>query len=315
MKLLTVYNTCGIKGVENVGYYISALESIFKQEGVDHDIVVSACLNKISTLQKIKNKFKDIRINLINDAVPVNVSFNHTCEVFDDSHDAFLYIDSGIIMPDKFTIKKMIDRLESGPYSMVCSNVNDDAGVAVEDILINKYNQNRGDGILTDDVGSFVSVGSSLNLHCQIFSKQLKQYYNRIIPDIFAGFCTESVLSFLCAALKTRWAFCDDVLVFHERNMDGQSSGFSPGKWMYEKNRETYDHPFVIESYLDRFTNQYAKSIGLGFEECRNVVMHDKEQFDDNSFCINNDLKSYIKENLFLKNSEFNYSNIRSTVI
>ena len=129
MKLLTVYNTCGIKGVENVYYYIAALESIFKQEGVDHDIVVSACLNKISTLQKIKNKFKDIRINLINDAVPVNVSFNHTCEMFNDSHDAFLYIDSGIIMPDKFTIKKMIDRLESGPYSMVCSNVNNDVGI------------------------------------------------------------------------------------------------------------------------------------------------------------------------------------------
>jgi hypothetical protein len=160
-----------------------------------------------------------------------------------------------------------------------------------------------------------VSVGSSLNLHCQIFSKQLKEFYNRIIPDIFAGHCTESVLSFLCAALKTRWAFCDDVLVFHAINMDGQSSGFDPLKWMYEKKRQTYDHPFVIESYLDRFTNQYAKSIGLGFEECRNVVMHDKEQFDDNSFCINDDLKSYIKQNLFLKNSEFNYSNIRSTVI
>lgn len=311
MKLLTVYNTCGIKGVENVDYYISALESILKQEGVDHDIVVSACLNKISTLQKIKNKFKDIRINLINDVVPVNVSFNHTCEIFNDSHDAFLYIDSGIIMSDKFTIKKMIDRLESGPYSMVCSNVNNDVGQAIEDIL----NYDKGDGILTDDVGSFVSVGSSLNLHCQIFSKQLKEFYNRIIPDIFAGHCTESVLSFLCAALKTRWAFCDDVLVFHARNMDGQSSGFDPLKWMYEKKRQTYDHPFAIESYLDRFTNQYAKNIGLGFEECRNVVMHDKEQFDDSSFCINDDLKYYIRENLFLKSNEFNYSNIRSTVI
>lgn len=311
MKLLTVYNTCGIKGIENVDYYISALESIFKQEGVDHDVVVSACLNKIFTLQKVKSKFKEIRINLINDPVPVNVSFNHTCEVFDDSHDAFLYIDSGIIMPDKFTIKKMIDRLESGPYSMVCSNVNNDVGQAVEDIL----NYHKGDGILTDDIGSFVSVGSSLNLHCQIFSKQLKESYNRIIPDIFAGHCTESVLSFLCAALKTRWAFCDDVLVFHERNMDGQSSGFDPLKWMYQNRRQTYDHPFAIDSYMDRFTNQYAKSIGLGFEECRNIVMHDKEQFDDNSFCINNDLKYYIKENLFLKSNEFNYSDIRSTVI
>lgn len=30
---------------------------------------------------------------------------------------------------------------------------------------------------------------------------------------------------------------------------------------------------------------------------------------------LNDDLKSYIKENLFLNNSEFNYSNIKSVVI
>ena len=40
--------------------------------------------------------------------------------------------------------------------------------------------------------------------------------------------------------------------------------------------------------------------------------MHDKNQFDENYHCINENLKDFIKENLFLKKEELDYEQINS---
>lgn len=311
MKLLSVYNICGISKRENIGFYKNALNSLINQKNIDHDIVISSCLSSHSILSELKYTFPQIKINNIIDKVPVNVSFNHSCNIFDDgNYDGFLYIDSGIIFPKTNVLSNMITRMESGPYAMTCCITDTDQGVSLDNI----GNLDGGNGIVNDGIGQCVSIGSSLNLHCQIFSNRIKNFFNNIIPDIFAGYCTESVFSFICASLQQRWAVCSDV-VGHAISIDGQSSGFHPSVWTMKTGRESYDHPFAINGYMDRILNPYAIQVGFGFEECRHILIHDTNQYNKEMFCINNDLKYYIRNNLYLKPEEFDYNNINYRII
>lgn len=313
MKLLTIYNICGISKRENTNFYIESLQSIVNQKNIDHDIVVSSCLSKDSTLSTIKNVFPQIKINSINDRVPVNVSFNHTASVFDNNYDGFLYLDSGITFNTDDTIEKMVEKMTAGPYSMVSCMADGDNG-PLTDPAIQGYVSGR--GFKLDQNNEFcIPIGSALNSHCQIFTRDIKDYYKNIIPDIFAGFCTESVYTFICAAIKKRWVVCKDVIVDHRLSLDGASSGFHPAYWSLLTGRDSYDHPFAIDTYMDRIFNPLAKQYGLGFEECRKILEHDPDQYDENMFCKNNDLKEYIKNNLYLKPEEFDYKNINHVII
>lgn len=313
MKLLTIYNICGISQKENVNFYIDSLRSIVNQKNINHDIVVSSCLSQDSTLSKINNIFPQIKINSINDKVPVNVSFNHTASIFDDNHDAFLYIDSGVSFNTDCIIEKMAEKINAGPYAMISCMADGDNGPLTDPGIAGHV---PGKSFVIDQNNeSCIPIGSALNAHCQIFTREIKDYYQNIIPDIFAGFCTESVYSFICAAIKKRWVVCKDIMVNHRLSLDGASSGFDPRNWILLTGRDSYDHPFAIDSYMDRIFNPLAHQYGLGFEECRNILEHDPDQYDENMFCKNNYLKKYIKDNLYLKPEEFDYTNINHTII
>jgi len=208
MRILTIYNICGISNRENTNYYIESLHSIVKQKNVNHDIAISSCLSKDSTLSKIKNVFPQIQINSINDKVPVNVSFNHTASVFDDNYDGFLYVDSGVTFNTENTIEKMAEKINIGPYAMVSCIADGDNGPLLDMLPLYSFNAS---GFKLDKNNEFcISIGSGLNAHCQIFTRDIKDFYKNIIPDIFAGFCTESVYTFICAAIKKRWVVCKD---------------------------------------------------------------------------------------------------------
>lgn len=314
MKLLTIYNICGISKKENTNFYIESLQSIVDQKNINQDIVISSCLSSYSTISKLKNIFPQIKINYIKDIVPVNVSFNHTASVFDNSYDGFLYLDSGISFNQNDFIEKMAEKTNIGPYAMVSCMAEDDNGPMIDHIIPIGYT--RGNGFVLDENNEIcISIGSALNTHCQIFTREIKDYYGNIIPDIFAGFCTESVYTFICAAIKKRWVLCKDIIANHRISMDGASSGFDPGQWIYSTGRDSYDHPFAIDTYMDRILNPLAQKYGLGFEECRKILIHDPNQYDENMFCKNDYLKEYIKNNLYLKSKEFNYKNINHTIL
>jgi len=317
-KLLAVYNTCGLKN-EDTQRYLQSIDSIIAQEcpDISVDVVISSCRNSSKCLSFINSFFRDkIRINSIEDIVPVNVTFNHTALKMRElcgPYDGYMYVDSGVSLDRKDVIYDLIQTFQQQCHiSMVSADVDDDGGVAVDTGPLRDLGYDAGRGILGNGV---VSVGSSVNLHCQIFSDEIMSFYGRILPDIFAGFCTESTLTFVAAALQTNWVHRTDIRVSHLTEMDGRSSGFNPSEWIATSGRKSYDHPFAINSYMDRFENQQAKSLGLGFEECRGVLVHDHSQYDENDHCINDGLKQYIKDNLYLTDEEFDYGSIRSKII
>jgi len=195
---------------------------------------------------------------------------------------------------------------------MVSAQTNNDTG----------YHQNLGIGDDVDDEsfnwklfqnGDFIiPVGKAVNLHVQIFSNTIQQYYGRCWPDIFASYCSESVFSFVCAAIKQKWVISKDVIAHHVRVTHSNSAGFSPLHWTLQ-GKPTYDHPFLVPSVLDIMTEGWK--YGLGYEECKQVIMHDPQHYNDHGYCNNDSLKEYIKNNLFLPASLLDYTKIKYTWI
>lgn len=315
MRICVVYNTCGISGRDNSNYYIHAIRSILAQDHEDKFVVVSACKVSPSIINKLKNEFGDrVAINVIDTVVPVNVSFNHTCKdvAAKDKECHFLYMDSGCGFQTVDALSKMVERLETGRFGMVSTGVTTDAGIAINDEFCQRTGLFQGRKLVLDNV---VSVGCSLNLHTQIFHRELFDYYGGLMPDVFAGYCTESTFTFMCAALKKQWLYMPEIMVSHAVSIDGQSSCDHPAAYNQRTGRLNYDHPFMIDTFLDRLMSDEARRVGMGYEECQKLVLHDDSQYDENEHCVNDELAPWIKDNIFLKEHEFSYDSIESDLI
>lgn len=318
-KILAVYNACGISGKENSENYINSIKLILSQKFESFDVVFSSCLNNQSSRNNVRNYFgNSIKYNFINEALPVNVTFNHSVEKNiqnNGKYEGYLYIDSGTSFTKEDLFQSLYERLKVGKYGMVSAHSSNDTEF-FNGLGVGRFN---GDDkyareILFKNGDYIVPVGKAFATHTNLISEDLRSFYGKVYPDIFASHCTESTFSFLNAALKKQWILLKDFVIPHHISMDGQSSGFSPLKWAMSGNR-LYDHPFKIKSILSRVQTSEAAKSGFGYEECNNILIHDKLQFDGNHLCINDNLKGFIKNNIFLKEEEFNYNSIKHEFI
>lgn len=305
-KLLVIFNTCGInRARENFYQYAFHIQTILDQGFKDMHLVVSSCMNSDNAKNYLMNTFgKELSYNFIDDQLPVSITFNHSvkkCIEKFGKFDGYLYLDSGInfLGSDDF-ISKLYDLYSTKKYAMVSSRVTHDGGW-------DTWFNGQEESLFNNNVFE-IPVGKAINLHAQIFSSEMLEYYGNILPDIFAGQCMESTFSFLCAALKKKWGVHKEVLLNHETSMDGASSGFLPFMWERQGNKK-WDHLFgTNESILD-IINRGVK-YGMGYEELQGIIMHDKNKYDSDGYAIDENLKSYIKENLYLKQNQFDYNNI-----
>lgn len=310
-KLLVVFNTCGINR-ENPFTYSNHIRTILSQNFKDFRLCVSSCLNSKSCTSFLLDQFGDsISYNFINDKLPISITFNDSVEQCINAFGEFenyLFIDSGIdFSVSKDVLQGLLDLHLSGPYAMTSARTDDDMG-------LNDWfgTDMRGDSIFLNG-NLIIPVGRAVNLHVQIFSKELVNIYNRPLPDIFAGQCMESTFSFMCAALNKKWIVHKDIVLNHKTGMDGPSSGFSPAAWMMS-GKPRWDHLFcTTESILDIIKRGYE--YGMGYEEVQRIVLHDRSKYDSNGYALSNELKNYIKNNLYLKKDQFDYSNIKREFI
>jgi len=200
---------------------------------------------------------------------------------------------------------------ESGNYGMTTAQVDNDMGWCWFGLAESTK------PILLQD--ALIPVGLACNLHCQIFSDDLLKEYGRLMPDIFRSYCTESVFSFLNAAIKKKWIISSKVRVHHAFNVpdgqpdngdgiDGHSSGFKapPGTWDDVWPPHTMNEIIMMEK---------GTKSGFGYEELRQIKNHDKACFDENGYCKNDLLKEFIKMNLYRQPQDFKYENIDRTII
>jgi len=313
-EVLVIYNTCGLSGKENFDSYRSGLYTLLQQD--IGKIIISDCMSSVNTRRKFQEEFGDhVSLNFIDEALPVNVTFNHTVlesvKHFGE-FDSYLYVDSGVKFQFDNDIGKLYNLLMSGPYGMVSSRVDQDSGVFLNFSLGQHEGDQSQEHLLFKDGDFVIPIGKAINHHVVLWSNQLLDFYNKLDPDIFASWCTESVCTFICAALQLQWVISKDVVVNHTQNIDVQSVGFSPHAWQQQGFSPT-DHPFLIPSIID--VMRKGHKYGLGYEECQGIVMHDPQHYNNEGFCLNEDLKHYIKDHVFLSKEIFDYNKIQHRFI
>ena len=301
-KLLVVFNTCGIKR-ENPDQYIRGIRSLLDQDLDNFRVVVSSCLNSDSGRRYLIDNLGDsVSYNFIDETLPINVTFNHSClkgrEEFGD-YEGYVYVDSGITLKTQSDLSNLYNLFKRDDYGMVSGRTDSDSGYSLWFGLGEGLWDTSEDHKLFDGGDFVIPVGKTVNLHFQIFGKKLIDYYNFLMPDIYAGYCTESVFSFLCAALDTKFAVSKDVIVEHIHQMDIGSSGFDPLQWQRDGGK-SYEHPFLVDSIID-IANK-GHEFGFGYEECEDILMHDPDKFDENGYAKDDRLKDFIRDTQFVGN-------------
>jgi len=316
-KTLIVYNICGI-AKDNTHLYPTFMESIKKQYDTFNGnlkVIVSGCMMKSHTMPKLKQQFPEFDYIHVNDKLTVNITFNNAVLKAIEKYgefDNYAYQAADAWLGDN-SLEDMTNTMMNNPViGLYSAQIDHDSCYA--------YGLKLGGGrhgidderaryeMFKDGTDYVVPVGRACAAHFNIYSNELFKFYGRCCPDIFASYCTESVFSFIVAAIKKQWWISKDNIIKHFPSMDSPSAGFKPT----EKNRKKgfWDHALFDDSLMGVFDNQHARSIGLGYEECQNVVVHDDSQFDNNKFCINEQLKNYIKDNLYVSKHKFDYDKI-----
>lgn len=301
-KILVVYNQCGLGNKERVDFYIQSLHNIFFQHGVDFQIVISSCFGTKETRRALENKFgSSMNYCYIDEKQAVNVTFNKTVQEcvkrFGNFH-SYLYVASDIdFRQDRCIIEKLKIVMNKYDAGMVSVQTDQDNGFSWW-FGVNNF--------LSDFV---VPLGRTCNLHAQLFSHDIYENYDhKILPDLFVSYCTESIFSFVNAAIRKKFVISGNALVHHEVTMDGSCSAYGRA-WdlIYPGGR-------LISDIIN---DPKAKEVGMGYEEFRQkeghkgYLIHDPSKFDDNGFSPNNNLRDFIKENFYLSKNILNYDNIK----
>lgn len=307
-KILTVYNTCGLRK-DNTNMYIESISSILKQKNVLQKVVVSSCCNSDECLDKLLEVFgKQIEIISFKDPYTVNITFNKTVQVITDSYgefDAYLYIDSGVFINNEDTLYEAKKRLETGLYSMITIQVDGDAGY--HNISPELKYSSQEPQIINNDYT--IPVGKALNLHIQMFTNEIyKAFDSKIIPDVFAAYCTESTFPFLNASVGKKWVIVKDIICRHISSVDGASSSQRHISPIYNN---TWNNLLFGRNAMDFINDKEAIECGLGYEECGNIMLHRPESYDSEENCLQKEkLKEIVKKYYFSNIQELDYRDI-----
>lgn len=304
-KILVVYNCCGIRQ-DNLPMWTSHLNNILKQDYQNFDLCISGCLiseNAKSYFKSLKDQYQDkIILSFIDEVLPVNITFNKSCiesSKYND-YDGFMYVASDIDFNDDVSvISKLVNLHYSSNIGITSAVVSNDSGIDVwlgNHILNQVLNENHFE----------IPVGKTLNLHCMIFDKKIFDSYDqKIIPDIFRTYCTESVFSFITSSLSMKYMIHNkSIILTHLVGRDGSSVGFNGARgW-----EDMFNPNIPVEQ---RLMTQEAKDCGFGYEEYIDIFIHDSDKYNDDNTHKNPEiLYNFNKKSLYLTEQEFNYNNI-----
>lgn len=322
MSLLVVYNACGLAGKENSESYIKNINSILSQDIEDTQVIFSGCCIKHETLNKVYGKFrKSINYCLTNERLAVNQSFNHTVLKSVEElgeFDGYMYVASDVCFSDdKTSLNRLHERIKDPSIGIVSPEIDKDNGYYWWFNF--EEHQNIWD-IFGREKDFVVPLGCTANLHCKIFSNEIFKAYGNVLPDVFVSYCTESTFSFLAAAVKQKFIIANDVLYSHGENngmhagLDGQTLAFGAGwDFVYPGSRsmkaivedpEGVSAGFGHEEWVPRFSHK------MDVPADKTYLMHDQNQFDENNFSLDDRLKNFIKNNLYLPKNVLDYDKI-----
>lgn len=306
MRTLLVYNTCGLSGHDHSDVYIDHVKTLLAQD-FRGAVAVSGCRLLPRTKRSLVTKLPpDVIFNFIADLLPVNVTFNHTvmaCERLRGPFDAHVYIDSGVRLeslrpevPHHRVVATLEALLATGRYAVVTGQVDNDTG-----------HEHLGPWDGRSDYE--VPVGRACNAHFNFYHRSLYETFGRPVPDVFAGNCSESVFTFMCAAVRRRWAVSGRVVVPHRRWLDGASAGFGGL-------HAGWDNLFAGKSMRAILADPEMWGSGMGYEECNRVFLHDPARYAPDGSAIDPErLRRFLAANFYLRPADFDYGGVRSRAV
>lgn len=322
MKILVIFNTFNAGREESeaqIQGYIDGISSILMQRGVDQDVVLSSCLNTVACRNYLMDYFEgNIYSSFINELQPLPVTVNLTAQSMTnlrgrDGYDLYLYVDSGVRLTDDFQIAQLVHTHKDNNAGMTSGLTETDTGLFEACGWGSHVDDHRDiDKYFTNGVYKF-KIGQACSLHFQLFDRAIYEFFGeRIYTDIWSSHCSESCFSHICASIHKPYIITNEVKVQHLIGMDGASGGFSPAEWVRRGNNRL-DHPYRTRSIFEIF--QEGQSKGLGFQEFGGGVIAPKDKFSPEGFALDDSLKYYIKDHLFLNRNQLDYGAINHQLI
>ena len=322
MKILAIYNSFSNLYNESemqLQGYIDGLSSILMQRGVDQDVVWSSCLNTTACRNYVMDCFGDsVFYSFIDELQPLPVTVNLTAQAMTTlrgrgGYDAYLYVDSGIRLNEDFQIAQLVHTHKDNNAGMTSGLTDTDTGL-FEACGWGEYIDDHRDidKFFKHGIYQF-KIGEACSLHFQLFDRSIYEFFGeRIYTDIWASHCSESCFSHICASINKPYIITNEVKVQHLIGMDGASGGFSPAEWV-RKGNNRLDHAYKTRSIFEIFRE--GQPLGLGFQEFGGGVIAPKDQFSPEGFALNDALKYYIRDHLFLNKNQLDYGSINRQLI
>lgn len=299
---LLVFNCFGGNGLERVDLYVKHLRACLAS-GILHVCVKGTCSTN-ACKRVLTGKFgKAISYLWIDRLLPVNVGFNlavKKCVEHYGPFDCCWYVASDVDATDCPQIFQLMRQRIDDSYASVVARPDNDDGYGWCDIR------------MKDGEDYVLPVGKGVNQHLQAFHPDLYRCFGRLMPDIFVGDTTESVYTFLYAAVGRRGVILHKPVVGHVGTMDGASSMHGRGMRLFDpkdmgKNRSLSPQDSAIKM---KAICEEGRHFGFGYEECQRVLMHDPAKFDGDGRAMDDRLGPFLKRRLFLQPEEFNYDQV-----
>jgi len=196
--------------------------------------------------------------------------------------------------------------MKENDYGMLSLQVDtDEALQAIDSSLVYESKE-----IQIRDNDLVIPLGKACNGHVIFHSNELlKNYNNKLWPDVFAAYCTESTFTFLCSAIFKKWAILKDIKIHHLKAVDGPSSSVPHISLKYDN---PWNNLLCGRNATEFINDQSAIACGLGYEECNEIMIHKEDAYDAGGYPKKpEELRKNINKYFFLNDEELNYSNIK----
>ena len=320
MKVLLVYNICGLGNKPPIDHYIKCIDSFLDQDFNDYRVLLSSCKNNPELIKALYKKYNNSISYVYHSQVhTVNTTFNKAVQEYVKEKgpaETYVYVDSGCSfynpetnIVDKTILKNTYNTFKKYNNSIISLQTNSDEALQT---VNEKYTYESSKvQIVGEDL--YMPLGCAINMHVAMFSHEMYKAFNsKLIPDVFSAHCTESVFRYLAAAINTKWYVMKDQQVEHLKAIEGPSTGFPHVSTVHEN---TWNNLLYERNALDFITDPEVINSGIGYEECINILPYNTEAYDKNDIPLDStNMKKLINKYFFLSKEELDYDGMKIQV-
>lgn len=303
MRILAIINSYNLSSFPS--FLKNNIDGWLKQD-LPSDCVLDIVLSDVVSSDGVREEIrqyakanskpnKNFTIICHNTNVPVYISFNLCIKHFNtlNKYDYFIYSSEDCVMTLENDLTNILSDFKYSPnVGQVTGLVNLDNTIFYKHYDAHKKNAQP----------FKIQLSESINMHFSVWSYEFMSKYDFKYVDVLTAYATESLYTFLHAAVGTEWVHCRKVLLSHQRSKKPK------GYLGYEVFKQYRSIESIFKPGMD---------VGLGFECWMASLRSEKRKhwypikkgvYSKRGVCKKPDrLHEYIKNNLFIPKDVFDY--------